>query len=206
MKGLETTFFLILFSSTLGISIKNRIVGGQDAVQGQFPYQVSWCYDDERTGQCINHCAGSIYNDKTIITSAHCCNAVKSQWHNWKIIAGELDLSVSSGFEQIRKIQNYLIHPDFDPSSFNNDICLLTLDSALEWNKNAQRIALDEMEETSTQCLVSGWGAKGNGEQADILQWIEVTVDSDDYCFENIDNFDNETMICAQTPVSKSII
>ena len=201
MKGLETIFFLILVSSALCTSIRNRIVGGQDAVQGQFPYHVSWCYDDERTGQCINHCAGSIYNDKTIITAAHCCLAVKSRWQSWKIVAGELDMTVDSGLEQSKRITNYLIHPDFNPQTLNNDICLLTLDSPLEWNKNVQRIPLSTQLDLTSPCLGSGWGSNKDGEPSEVLQWIEVNLTDCE------GSFDNQTMICASdAPVRNSAV
>ena len=43
------------------------IVGGQDAVLGQFPHQVLWSFNG------FVWCGGSIYNKSTIITAAHCC-------------------------------------------------------------------------------------------------------------------------------------
>ena len=45
----------------------DKIVGGQDAVLGQFPWQVLWL----NLGNV--YCGGSIYNETTIITAAHCC-------------------------------------------------------------------------------------------------------------------------------------
>ena len=44
-----------------------EIVGGQDATLGQFPWQVLW------TNKGNVYCGGSIYNESTIITAAHCC-------------------------------------------------------------------------------------------------------------------------------------
>lgn len=46
--------------------IKDRIIGGENARPGQFPYQVSL--------QCGNRhiCGGSILNEKYILTAAHC--------------------------------------------------------------------------------------------------------------------------------------
>ena len=45
----------------------DRIVGGQDAVVGQFPWQVLW------TNDFMIYCGGTIFNESTIITAAHCC-------------------------------------------------------------------------------------------------------------------------------------
>ena len=201
MTAVKTIFFLsILATFALGTSIK--ILNGQDAEQGQFPYQVYWCYDDsDGNNGCINHCGGSIYNDKTIITAAHCCLAVKSRWQSWKIVAGELDMTVDSGLEQSKRITNYLIHPDFNPQTLNNDICLLTLDSPLEWNKNVQRIPLSTQLDLTSSCLGSGWGSNKDGEPSEVLQWIEVNLTDCE------GSFDNQTMICASdAPVRNSAV
>ena len=45
----------------------DKIVGGQDAVVGQFPWQVLW------TNDYMIYCGGTIFNESTIITAAHCC-------------------------------------------------------------------------------------------------------------------------------------
>ena len=54
-----------------------------------------------------------------------------------------------------------MIHPAWLGAdvSFENDVCLLTLDSPLELNEQVKSIALDEAEPVpDTNCIVSGWG------------------------------------------------
>ena len=46
----------------------DKIVGGQDAILGQFPWQVVFLH----YGSVM--CGGTIYNERTIITAAHCCH------------------------------------------------------------------------------------------------------------------------------------
>ena len=83
---------------------------------------------------------------------------------NPKIIAGDLDTSQVSGFEQKRGISKITIHPDWLGAdvSFENDVCLLTLDSPLELNDQVKSIELDDNNATyslpDTACKVSGWG------------------------------------------------
>ena len=150
----------------------DKIVNGQDATQGQFPYQVSWCFDNDV--YCFNFCGGSIFTETTIITAAHCCDAIGKpeftnqdneiiDWSDTKIVVGELELLFDSGLEQVRKIKSHVIHPFYDTSNFptyQHDICLLTLDSPLELNRNVRRINLDEEDPmVATKCQVSGWGS-----------------------------------------------
>ena len=158
-KALEiTTFLVILFNS--GKSVE--IVNGKNAEQGQFPFTVSWCL--EENGLCHTICGGAIYNENTIITSGFCCYAMNIvpglHLDQTRIVAGELDLTQISGFEQIRRIQNYVIHPDYD--QFDNDLCLLTLESPLQFNDQVYRIHLQtENTNESANCIFSGFGALG---------------------------------------------
>ena len=52
----------------------NRIVGGQDAKPGQFPYQIS--FQDNEYGLHFHFCGGSIYSETVIITAGHCVEGI----------------------------------------------------------------------------------------------------------------------------------
>ena len=175
--GSHLAILYMIFSANLlgslvsARQIGDRIVNGQDATQGQFPYQVSWCFDNDV--YCFNLCGGSIFTETTIITAAHCCDAIGKpeftnqdneiiDWSDTKIVAGELELLFDSGLEQVRKIKSHIMHPDYDTDTLQNDICLLTLDSPLELNENVNRIFLDVKDPVvDTTCQVSGWGDRG---------------------------------------------
>ena len=47
-------------------------------VSTTFSYKISWCIDDYflKEKYCSNFCRGFIFNKTTIITAAHCCNAI----------------------------------------------------------------------------------------------------------------------------------
>ena len=132
----------------------DKIVGGEDAVLGQFPHQVLWT----RYGSVM--CGGSIYNKSTIITAAHCCKPYEDEdisWSDAAIVGGQIDIDDLSG--QTKKIKSYLIHPDYNPTHMVNDICLLTLESDLIFNDNVKNIELNTGDlSAQTKCIVSGWG------------------------------------------------
>ena len=136
-----------------------KIVNGEDAVLGQFPYQVLWALE----GNVF--CGGSIYNKSTIITAAHCCKVFEEGEQAdgllelTSIIAGRINIDdIVNGQET--SIKSYLIHPDYHGSSeLHNDICLLTLDDNLVFNDNVKAIALNtDIIDPGTKCIVSGWG------------------------------------------------
>ena len=134
----------------------NKIVGGEDAELGQFPHQVLWAYN----GGVF--CGGSIYNKSTIITAAHCCEAIDDGFlslDDTVIMAGRIDIKdIVNGLDI--PIKSYSIHPDYDGSSeLHNDICLLTLDYNLFFDDNIKAIELNnETLAAGTKCIVSGWG------------------------------------------------
>ena len=134
-----------------------KIVGGEDAVLGQFPHQVLWAYN----GNVF--CGGSIYNESTIITAAHCCKVFDegiAQLDETIIMAGRIDIDDTVNGQE-NSIKSYLIHPDYiGIGNHYNDICLLTLDLDLVFNENVKAIALNnENLVADTKCIVSGWGA-----------------------------------------------
>ena len=136
---------------------ENKIVGGEDAVLGQFPHQVLWAYN----GNVF--CGGSIYNESTIITAAHCCEAIDDGFlplDDTVIMAGRIDIDDTVNGQYIT-IKSYSIHPDYDGSSeLHNDICLLTLDDNLVFNENVKAIGLNnETLAAGIKCIVSGWGS-----------------------------------------------
>ena len=156
-------FFLGFFYQSDGRTIDNiKIVNGEDAVQGQFPYQVLWAIESHE--YYFVDCGGSIYNESTIITAAHCCKGFESPGsrplNTTRIVAGQIKSNQTITDGQIKEIDSYLIHPDYTGVHNNfNDICLLTLKTNLEFNDNVKCIKLnDEYVEPDTKCVVSGWG------------------------------------------------
>ena len=157
MKFIAFIFLFGVFEFSNGNRIADiKIVGGEDAVLGQFPHQVLWAYNDNV------FCGGSIYNKSTIITAAHCCEAIDDGFlplDDTFIMAGRIDIKdIVNGLDIT--IKSYSIHPDYDGSSeLHNDICLLTLDYNLFFNDNIKAIELNnDTLAADTKCIVSGWG------------------------------------------------
>ena len=122
--------------------------------------QVGW--QDVLTEQM--YCGGSIYSEGVVITAAHCCDGILVNDELWElsteIIAGELSVLETSGYEQSSSIKNYTIHPEYNKTTVQNDVCILYLETPFDLTgKMAKSIELaKEDPQVGTTCDISGWG------------------------------------------------
>jgi len=89
------TLLTLLFLSMLDPSLaQGKIIGGEPAREYQFPYQVSIQYDFQHI------CGGTIYDKKTIVTAAHCCDGDEG---NYRIQAGFTQLNSNDKQTKVNK-------------------------------------------------------------------------------------------------------
>lgn len=123
------------------------------------PLQVSWY--SKVTNQ--TYCGGSIFSSNLVITSAQCCQDVEvnDNWKTFDIIGGEYNFNFVNGTEQIRTIGYHWIHPGYNQTTHDNDICLLYLNPGFDLSTDyVSSIDLaDSTPNESASCTVSGWGA-----------------------------------------------
>jgi len=156
-----------------------RIVGGEDATEGQFPYQLSMQW----FGSHI--CGAAIIGPDLAITAAHCVEGESAS--SIRVIAGKHRRVADSGHEQPRSVQRIVVHADYNGNTFVNDIALLHLSGEsftdTDW---VGAIALPtSMQQTTGDIIVSGWGTTSSGGQlANILQWVQIPTINDADCQE----------------------
>lgn len=153
-----------------------KIVGGSPANIEDYPYQVAlYSIDDEGN---LNEfmCGGSIIDRYWIITAAHC--VVESAHKRQRIVAA---FSKLSELEQatVYEISDYIIHPEFNMQTVENDIALLRLAYPIDTsNAGSKVIRLLTPEEEQqgliapgTMATITGWGTtQYMGDQPDQLQ------------------------------------
>ncbi|KAK4320257.1 hypothetical protein Pmani_008866 [Petrolisthes manimaculis] len=155
---------------------ESKVVGGEVVTRGETPYLIS--LQDNRWGGERHYCGGAIYNSHTIITAAHCVVAFNTDI--FQVVAGEYDRSVTEGSEQKVGVSQAIVHPNYDSSTYENDIALLKLKHDLTFNEYVQPIQMPTKNTVvSGMCMVAGWGAnvelvkqrKVTGELDCILKW-----------------------------------
>ncbi|NWY01688.1 OVCH1 protein, partial [Nothoprocta ornata] len=87
---------------------------------------------------------------------------------------------------QRRRVKTIVVHPDFDPVSYDSDIALVQLEAPLEYSTAVRPVCLPHRTETlpsSSLCAVSGWGiTEADGSQAKRLQQTQVPVLENEVC------------------------
>lgn len=143
----------IEFITNLENEVENRIVGGENAKKGQFPYQISLRHVLYRQ----HFCGGSILNSRFLITAAHCTGGLHSNPRYVYAVVGARHLS--SGIEV--KLNKIYRHEAFDSRSLVNDVSLLRTTKKIKFTHLIQPIALpiaDLPKSGDTEVLLSGWG------------------------------------------------
>ncbi|TNN76633.1 Transmembrane protease serine 2 [Liparis tanakae] len=102
-----------------------RIVGGTEAANGAWPWQVSL----QITGDHI--CGGSIISPDWILSAAHCFQRYSSP-ETWTVHSGDVSLLQMIHGKTVNKI---ISHAKFDTETYVNDIALLKLDVPLEFSR-----------------------------------------------------------------------
>ena len=103
-----------------------------------------------------------------------------------KVMAGKHDLYAEEDTEQAAGIARADIHPQYDPWTVENDICLLTLDTALKITNAVDVVRPAFTGETfSGSGRVSGWGTlEDGGVSPDMLMSVVVELQEDSVCRE----------------------
>lgn len=132
-----------------------RIVGGTDAVQGEWPWQVSLHMNG------IAQCGGSLITDTWVLTAAHCF-VTPLDPSAYTVYLGAHQLSdLQNPPTVFRAVKQVIIHPDFTSGISGGDIALVQLEgpvsvtaSILPVRLPSQGVQLLE----GTLCSVTGWG------------------------------------------------
>jgi len=181
-----------------------RIVGGEEASDGEFPFQVS-LRSIGALGS-THFCGGSIIDESWVLTAAHCCAGQSSR--SMHIVAGGIKLNNFENEEENRDVEAIIGHESYSSQDLSNDICLLKLSEPFEWTDFIQPIALPEsLQQTpaGTIATITGWGTLSEGAFGlpNVLHKVDIPVISDEDCdnayaaagYGTIDS-----MICAGLP------
>ncbi|EFN89213.1 Chymotrypsin-1 [Harpegnathos saltator] len=178
------------------------IVGGKDAMPGQFRCQVSLQVDD------FHMCGGCLINKTHVVTAAHCVDD-PDYVNTMTVVTGTINWK---GGER-HKIKYIRPHPGYtgnEEDALANDIAIITLKWPIEVNAYQGPIPLADLDYATGNYrgTVSGWGKTSeNSRSASLyLQWMETNVLSTERCMsEHTDPQTTVRHICALEKSGKGI-
>uniref|UniRef100_A0A0A1WN63 Trypsin zeta n=1 Tax=Zeugodacus cucurbitae TaxID=28588 RepID=A0A0A1WN63_ZEUCU len=176
-----------------------RIVGGYTVDITAHPHQVSMRLKGILSSQksYAHNCGGAIYSEYIVVTAAHCViGKVASQY---QIVAGANERrSVGGALVPVKEI---IMHENYQPSSYNNDIALMVLAAPLPINNvTIKAIPLaDRPSLNGDTAVITGWGALKQGSSSpDLLQEVKVPIVSNELCQEDYGaGRITDSMLCA---------
>uniref|UniRef100_A0A8C9Y341 Serine protease 27-like n=1 Tax=Sander lucioperca TaxID=283035 RepID=A0A8C9Y341_SANLU len=177
--------------------LNTRIVGGQDAPPGSWPWQASLQADGS------HFCGGSLINNQWVLTAAHC---LKETDLGTVVYLGLQSQSSPNLNTMIRGTSMIKCHPSYglvtNVNIQDNDICLLKLLAPVNFTDYIQPICLaseNSTFNTGVESWVTGFGVTDNGTLSDILQEVKVPIVGNNECRCTYGDLTGN-MMCAGVP------
>ncbi|XP_002096339.3 spaetzle-processing enzyme [Drosophila yakuba] len=165
-----------------------RIVGGSDARPHEFPWMAMLLYLNRSSLEILPLCAGSLINNRYVVTSAHCVLGVPDDLSLKNVRLGEHDITNNPAYDPKCRnqasrcalpnlevgVEEIIVHGRFNSSflgRIQNDIALLRLKMPVRYSTGIQPICLQNPDPfTKSRFEVAGWGITNNGSFSRVLQ------------------------------------
>ncbi|XP_050071654.1 chymotrypsin-1-like [Anopheles maculipalpis] len=157
-----------------------RIAGGEDAADGQFPFQVALINEG------LVYCGGTVINRRWVLTAAACITG--KALSDVQLFVGSADRL--SGGRNVTA-ERFVLHPGFDSQTYANDIALVRLVESLSFTGDQLQPAPlgTDFFETARNATVSGWGrfSISNNQLPTRLQFIQTDIIDSDLCADEFE-------------------
>lgn len=175
-------------------SAKLSISGGQNAQLGWFPYMVGL----KASNSPVMFCGGSLISPSHILTAAHCFKQSSEKFvPNLHVVLGRVDVT-QNNTGVTASVDSIIVHPDFNPSSFEHDIAILKLSSPVQFSQSILPINLMPVDfAVGTSLTVTGFGFVDEKYLPRQLQYINIPLVDGSVCVNKGYHLNNMVQFCA---------
>lgn len=162
-----------------------KIVGGQQAVKGEFPFIVSL-----QAGSYGHFCGGSLIKKNWVLTAAHCIEPGYLK----TVVIGLHNQSDTAGVERFT-VAETIKHPKWNKNTMEYDYALVRLNG----DSKFPPVALNGKPLSGgVNFVTAGWGTTSeSGSVSKILMKVSVPMVSNETCAAAYPDSITESMVCA---------
>nr|AYV99608.1 venom polypeptide [Dolopus genitalis] len=187
---------------------EKRIIGGQIAATGQFPYYARLMLTKRRFGRIVGSlCGGSLISNRVVLTAAHCVDQALSGL----VYVGSSTIHSTETASVTIKVEKtaFIIHEGWNSLSFSNDIALILLPRPVQFNNVVKPVNLPKANEgdlVGRTGVISGFGLIGNsGGPAQELRYLPRRIMEPKYCNSAYPTrFSSSSHVCVDGSYAKS--
>uniref|UniRef100_A0A8B9EI26 Neurotrypsin n=1 Tax=Anser cygnoides TaxID=8845 RepID=A0A8B9EI26_ANSCY len=182
---------------------KKRIIGGNKALRGGWPWQVSLRLKGfHRDTRLL--CGATLISSCWVVTAAHCFKRFGVDVRRYLLRVGDYHTGVKDEFERELPVERIVLHRNYWAGSNDNDIALVRMRGreghCLYFNHHVLPVCLPDRREKSDinrqACIISGWGDTGKSYSRTLLQGVVPLLPQEDCEARYGQKFTNR-MICA---------
>ncbi|XP_064071332.1 trypsin, alkaline C-like [Vanessa tameamea] len=198
---MRAVFILALGLAVAVVSTSaDRIIGGSVTSIDRYPFAAAMLRSPSGSGTFWQACGGSIINNRSVLTAAHCFNSHPSTIF-WRIRVGSTNANSGGVVHTTNVIIN---HPSYNRFTADYDVAVVRINGAFSFNNNVRegRMAGASYYLADNQVVWAiGWGLINvNGPASEQLRHVQIWTINQQICrnrYATIGRVVTNSMLCS---------